>query len=123
MQDERTKQDLAACVAGALLFAKSRLQRLLLRFELREALFDGPACHVAPDGDNRHFRVPGEHIRNSALPENSAARLICGCDRREKLNDVRNCTCCLATSRVFSLIDFGVAARPIGCAICDAELS
>jgi hypothetical protein len=123
MQDESAKEDLAARVTRALLFAKSRLQRPLLRFQLSETLFDGPACHVALNGVGRHLPVPGEHMRNSALSENNAARLICGCDRREKSNDVRNCTCCLATSRGFSLIDFDVAERHFGCAICNAELS
>jgi hypothetical protein len=37
VQNERAEEDLAPCVVGALLFAQSRLERLLLGFELGES--------------------------------------------------------------------------------------
>jgi hypothetical protein len=51
IQDEGAKQDFAPGVSGPFLFGEPGLQRLLLRFELSEPLFDRLSCHSAPPSD------------------------------------------------------------------------
>jgi hypothetical protein len=123
MQDKRAEQHFAARVARAVLFAEAGLQCFLLRFQLREALFDCPSCHDALDDDDRRLRVLGVHLRFSASTLHSAMRLIWDYQAAEKYADVPNCICCLATSRIGISIVLCVAAEHFSAAIFDAALS
>jgi hypothetical protein len=123
LQDKRAEQHFAPRVTRAILFTETGLQCFLLRVQLREALFGCASCHDALDCDDRHLRVLGVHLRFSASALNNAMRLIWDYHDVEKPADVRNCTCCLAASRIGVSIVLCVAAEHFSIAIFNTACS